>query len=123
MERLHDLYDRVDSYMQSKRAGRGVCLSYLGRLDWEQSYSDFRLNSIRDISAMLEPTPANLVTVYSFAGQFHFMLASDESSLPYEKALQIQEQLLTTLLASVSDSVASVAMPVGSSYSVHSEAL
>jgi len=48
---------------------------------------------------MMAPTPANAIAIYSFVGQFHFSLASDESSLPYAQALQIKERVTATLLA------------------------
>jgi hypothetical protein len=48
---------------------------------------------------MMAPTPANVIAIYSFVGQFHFSLASDESSLPYAQALQIKERATATLLA------------------------
>jgi NRPS condensation-like uncharacterized protein len=101
MEHMHDAYDRMVVYAQSKRAGQQVSLSYVGKLELAQHYRDFRLQEICDISAMMEPTPANLIAIYSFAGQFHFSLASDEASLPYAQALQIKEQVTATLLACV----------------------
>ena len=115
MEHLHDAYDRMAVYAQSKRAGLQVSLSYVGKLELAQNYRDFRLQEICDISAMMEPTPANLIAIYSFAGQFHFSLASDESSLPYAQALQIKEQVTATLLACLANVETSAAIPAGTS--------
>ena len=97
MEHLHSVYDRMFARAQAKRAGYQVSLSYVGKLGLDQSYSNFRLQDICDISGMMSPTPANLVAIYSFAGQFRFSLSSDESSLPYSQAQQIQQQVLKTL--------------------------
>jgi len=97
MEYLHGVYDQMFARAQAKRAGSQVSLSYVGKLGLDQSYSNFRLQDICDISGMMSPTPANLVAIYSFAGQFRFSLSSDESSLPYSQALQIQQQVLKTL--------------------------
>src|SRR5260370_32781724 len=108
MENMHDAYDRMVVYAQSKRAGVQVSLSYVGKLELAQNYRDFLLQEICDISAMMEPTPANLIVIYSFAGQFHFSLASDESSLPYAQALQIKEQVTATLLACLASSATRV---------------
>jgi hypothetical protein len=115
MEHMHDAYDRMVVYAQSKRAGQQVSLSYVGKLDLAQNYRDFRLQEICDISAMMEPTPANLIVIYSFAGQFHFSLASDESSLPYAQALQIKEQVTATLLACLTKVETPAAIPAGAS--------
>lgn len=112
IEHLHDVYDRMAVYAQSKRAGRKVSLSYLGRVDGEQNYQKFRLMEICDISAMMTPTPANLIAIYSFDGRFYFSLSSDESSLPYAKALEIKEQIISTLHACVADFAISGAMSV-----------
>jgi NRPS condensation-like uncharacterized protein len=103
MEHLHDVYDRMVVYAQSKGAGRQVSLSYVGKLELGQNYRDFRLQEICDISAMMSPTPANLIAIYSFAGQFHFSLSSDESSLPYVQALQIKKRVMDTLIACVTE--------------------
>jgi Condensation domain len=115
MEHMHDAYDRMVVYAQSKRAGQQVSLSYVGKLELAQHYRDFRLQEICDISAMMEPTPANLIAIYSFAGQFHFSLASDESSLPYAQALQIKEQVTATLLACLTKVETPAAIPAGAS--------
>jgi NRPS condensation-like uncharacterized protein len=115
MEHMHDAYDRMVVYAQSQRAGRQVSLSYVGKLDLAQNYRDFRLQEICDISAMMAPTPANLIVIYSFAGQFHFSLASDESSLPYAQALQIKEQVTATLLACLTKVETPAAIPAGAS--------
>ena len=108
MEQMHDVYERLVNYSQSRRAGRQVSLSYVGRVDLNQNYQHFRLEDICDISAMMTPTPANLVAIYSFAGKFHFSLSSDESSLPYAQAIAIKEQITATLCGCV----VGVAMPV-----------
>jgi len=97
LEQLHDKYDRMLAQAQSKRAGRKVTLSYVGKLDLETNYSNFFLQDVCDISGMFSPTPANLVVVYSFAGRFYFSLSSDESSLPYKKAMQIRHQVVDIL--------------------------
>lgn len=97
MERLHDVYDAMTAYGRSRRAGRRVSLSYLGRLDFPRDYRDFRLQAVRGISAMLAPTPAHLIVVSSFGGRFDLSLASDESSLPYAQARAIQERAMETL--------------------------
>jgi hypothetical protein len=115
MEHMHDAYDRMTVYAQSKRAGQQVSLSYVGKLDLAQNYRDFCLQEICDISAMMEPTPANLIAIYSFAGQFHFSLASDESSLPYAQALQIKEQVTATLLACLTKVETPAAISAGAS--------
>jgi NRPS condensation-like uncharacterized protein len=114
MEHLHDVYDRMVVYAQSKRAGRHVSLSYVGRLDLEDEYRDFKLEEICDISAMMSPTPANLGVIYSFAGKFYFSLSSDESSLPCAKAQQIKEQINATLLQCIREQ----ALPFASSREV-----
>jgi NRPS condensation-like uncharacterized protein len=115
MEHMHDAYDRMTVYAQSKRAGQQVSLSYVGKLELAQHYRDFRLQEICDISAMMEPTPANLIAIYSFAGQFHFSLASDESSLPYAQALQVKEQVTATLLACLTKVETPAAISAGAS--------
>jgi hypothetical protein len=98
MEQLHDVYDKMFAQAQSQRAGRQVSLSYVGRLDMTQSFSDFRVQEICDITAMMSPTPANLVVIYSYGGRFYFSISSDESSLSRAQADQIQQQVTETLL-------------------------
>lgn len=122
MEHLHDMYDRMVVYARSKRAGRQVSLSYVGRLDLNDKFRDFSLQEIRDISAMMSPTPANLVVIYSFAGKFYFSLSSDESSLPYAKALEIGDYVTATLHDCIAERVTPVAVPAGSTSAAHAEA-
>ncbi|AEU38336.1 condensation domain-containing protein [Granulicella mallensis] len=98
MEQLHDVYDKMFAQAQSQRAGRQVSLSYVGRLDMTQSFNDFRVQEICDITAMMSPTPANLVVIYSYGGRFYFSISSDESSLSRVQAEQIQQQVTETLL-------------------------
>src|SRR5258708_34968778 len=112
---MPDAYGRMGIDEKSKGAGRQVSLSYVGKLALAQNYRDFRLQEVCDISAMMEPTPANLIVIYSFAGQFHFSLASDESSLPYAQALQIKEQVTATLLACLTRVETPAAVPAGAS--------
>lgn len=122
MEHLHDVYDRMVVYARSKRAGRQVSLSYVGRLDLYDEFHDFSLQEIRDISAMMSPTPANLVVIYSFAGKFYFSLSSDESSLPQAKALQIRDYVTATLNGCIAEQDSPVAISASSSPAVHAEA-
>ncbi|HEX3472495.1 MAG TPA: hypothetical protein VHT28_15045, partial [Silvibacterium sp.] len=122
MEQMHDVYERMVVYSQSKRAGRQVSLSYVGKLDLKQDYHHFRLEEICDISAMMTPTPANLVAMYSFAGKFHFSHSSDESSLPYTQALAIKEQVIATLRGCVAGLTTPVAISVGASPRAGAEA-
>ena len=100
MEHLHGLYNQMFARAQAKRAGYQVSLSYVGKLGLDRSYNNFRLQDICDISGMMAPTPANLVAIYSYGGQFRFSHSSDESSLPYSQALQIKQQVLDTLTLS-----------------------
>jgi NRPS condensation-like uncharacterized protein len=122
LEHLHDNYDRMVAYAQSKRAGWKVSLSYVGRLELAQHYDGFSLQDVCDISAMMAPTPANMIAIYSFAGQFHFSLASDESSLSQAQAHEVKEKVLATLLAAIESSLMTVAVPDGVSSATHAEA-
>jgi hypothetical protein len=97
LEHLHDVYDRIVAYGSSKRGGRLVTVSYLGRMDIAEDYRNFHLRAVCGVSGMLEPTPANLLVISSFAGRFDFSLASDEQSLPYAQAMQIKEKAMALL--------------------------
>lgn len=100
LERLHPLFDRLIAYSRSRRSGRAVSLSYLGRLDdAAQDYGSFRLDAIRAPSALLEPTPANLITMVGFAGGLDIAFISDESSLPREHAERIRQSAMELLQA------------------------
>jgi len=121
MERLHSVYDRMFARAQAKRAGFQVSLSYVGKLGLDRSYNNFRLQDICDISGMMSPTPANLVAIYSYAGQFRFSLSSDESSLPYAQALQIKQQVLETMALNAGKPETLAAVPVEVPSMVHGE--
>lgn len=100
LERLHPLFDRLIAYSRSRRAGRGVSLSYLGRLDGSsRDDGGFRLEAIHAPSALLEPTPANLVTIVGFAGRLDFAFISDESSMPRADAVRIRRLAMDLLQA------------------------
>jgi hypothetical protein len=100
LERLHPLFDRLVAYSRSRRSGRSVSLSYLGRLDASaQDYGNFRLEAIHAPSALLEPTPANLITIVGFAERLDIAFISDESSLPPAQAGQIRQQAMELLQA------------------------
>ncbi|MGH8031392.1 MAG: condensation domain-containing protein [Luteimonas sp.] len=109
MEHLHGVYHRMIAYAGSQRAGRQVSLSYVGRLKFVQEYRDFRLESIKGLSATLAPTPANLVGISYFAGRFDLSFASDEVSLPQAQAARIRDMATATLLACAAPSVAVIA--------------
>ncbi len=100
LERLHPLFDRLIAYSRSRRSGRAVSLSYLGRLD-ASAHDDggFRLEAMHAPSALLEPTPANLITIVGFAGRLDFAFISDESSLPRDCAERIRDRAMELLLA------------------------
>ncbi|WP_266170711.1 condensation domain-containing protein [Dyella subtropica] len=121
LERLHPLFDRLIAYSRSRRSGRSVSLSYLGRLDAStQDYGSLHLEAIHAPSALLEPTPANLITMVAFAERLDIAFISDESSLPCAQAVQIRLlamellQTATALPASVASGMSAGPLPVES---------
>lgn len=100
LEHLHPLYDRLLAYSRAQRSGRGVSLSYLGRLDdSSRDEGGFRLEAIHAPSALLEPTPASLITIVGFAERLDLAFISDESSLPSAQATQIRQLAMELLQA------------------------
>lgn len=99
IEHFHNVYEHLAAYAQSQAVHQKVSLSYMGKVDVDQTYQQFHLLDICDISAMMTPTPANLLVMYSFKERFHFSFSSDESSLPYEQALELNTQITTLLHA------------------------
>ncbi|MEZ0469558.1 condensation domain-containing protein [Luteimonas salinilitoris] len=99
MEHLHALFDRLIAHSRSRRSGRNVTLSWLGRLDLPEDYREFRIEAVHSPSATLQPTPANLLVVLGFAGRLEFALTSDEVSLPRAQAMAIRETSLRLLRA------------------------
>lgn len=100
LERLHPLFDRLIAFSRSRPAGRGVSLSYLGRLDdSSRDEGGLRLEAIHAPSAMLEPTPASLITIVGFAERLDLAFISDESSLPGAQAAQIRQLAMELLQA------------------------
>lgn len=97
MERVHALFDRLIAYSRSRRGGRGVTLSYLGKLDLARDYGDFRLKAVLSPTAALAPTPANLVTIVADQDVLDFALTSDEQSLPRAQAEAIRDRTLQRL--------------------------
>ena len=121
LERLHPLFDRLIAFSRSRPAGRGVSLSYLGRLDdSSRDEGGIRLEAIRAPSAMLEPTPASLVTMVGFAERLVLAFISHESSLPAAQATQIRQlamellQAASALPAATMPAPGSTALPVES---------
>ena len=100
LERLHPWFDRMLAWSRGQRGGRGVSLSYLGRLDASaRDEGGFRLEAIHAPSALLEPTPASLITIVGFAERLDLALISDESSLPGAQAAQIRQLAMELLQA------------------------
>jgi len=100
LERLHPLFDQLLAWSRSKRSGGGVSLSYLGRLDdSSRDEGGVRLEAIHAPSALLEPTPASLITIVGFAERLDLALISDESSLPSAQAAQIRQLAMELLQA------------------------
>jgi hypothetical protein len=98
LERLHPLFDRLVAFSRSRRSGRSVSLSYLGRLDASApDYGSFRVEAIHAPSALLEPTPASLVTIVGYAGRLDIAFISDESSLPAAEAGRIRRLAMELL--------------------------
>lgn len=97
MERVHPLFDRLIAYSRSRRSGRGVTLSYLGKLDLAREYGDFRLKAVLSPTAALAPTPANLVTIVGDEEALDFALTSDDQSLPRAQADAIRDLTLQRL--------------------------
>jgi hypothetical protein len=100
MERLHALFDKLIAYGQSRPSGGNVTLSWLGRLELPQDYGDFRLEAVHSPTAMLAPTPANLITISGFDGSLDFALTSDEQSLPVAQAQAVKDKAMQALRAS-----------------------
>lgn len=120
LERLHPLFDRLVAYSRSKRSGGGLSLSYLGRLDdSSRDEGGIRLEAIHAPSALLEPTPASLITIVGFAESLDLALISDESSLPSAQATQIR-QLAMELLQAAAALPAPAASGLPTSVSVES---
>ncbi|SFR90450.1 Condensation domain-containing protein [Dyella sp. OK004] len=123
LEQLHPLFDRLVAYSRSRRSGRSVSLSYLGRLDAPaQNYGSFRLEAIHAPSALLEPTPANLITIAGFAEGLDIAFISDESSLSRTQAEQIR-QLAMELLQAAATLPASIASGTGAAIPLPAESL
>lgn len=101
MERLHAVFDRLIAHGQSRPAGGNVTLSWLGRLDLARDYGDFRLDAVRSPTAMLAPTPANLVTISGFDGGLDFALTSDDRSLPVAQAHAVRDRVMEVLHAAL----------------------
>ncbi|WP_237054040.1 condensation domain-containing protein [Marilutibacter chinensis] len=102
MERLHAVFDRLIAYGQSRPSGDDVTLSWLGRLDLKQDHGDFHLEAVHSPTAMLAPTPANLVTMCGFDGALDFALTSDDRSLPVEQARTVRDGAMAALHAALS---------------------
>ena len=99
LERLHGVFERMASYGRSRRAGRELTLSNLGRLSLAQDYHGYRLRAVRGVSGLVGATPAHLVVMSRYAGRYDFVLASDEDSLPRAQAQRIREHAMALLEA------------------------
>lgn len=97
LERLHGVFERMVSYGRSRRAGRELTLSNLGRLSLAQDYRGYRLRAVRGVSGLVGATPAQLVVMSRYAGRYDFVLASDEDSLPRAQAQRIREHAMALL--------------------------
>lgn len=99
LERLHGVFERMVVYGRSRREGRQLTLSNLGRLALAQDYRGFRLRAVRGISGVVGATPAHQLVISRYAGRYDFALASDEESLPRAQAQDIRERAMDLLLA------------------------
>ncbi|UHQ22826.1 condensation domain-containing protein [Lysobacter sp. 5GHs7-4] len=99
LERLHHVFERMVVYARSRREGRQLTLSNLGRLSLAQDYRGFHLRAVRGISGVVGATPAHQVVISRYAGRYDFALASDEESLPRAQAQRIREHAMELLLA------------------------
>lgn len=99
LERLHGVFERMAVYGRSRRAGRQLTLSNLGRLSLTQDYRGFHLHAVRAISGVVGATPAHQLVISRYAGRYDFALSSDQESLPRAQALEIRERATALLLA------------------------
>lgn len=99
LERLHGVFERMVVYGRSRREGRQLTLSNLGRLSLTQDYRGFHLRAVRGISGVVGATPAHQLVISRYAGRYDFALSSDEESLPRAQALEIRERAMALLLA------------------------
>jgi NRPS condensation-like uncharacterized protein len=101
LERMHDKYSSMVADTESAPAVRHITLSNMGRIDLPQQYRDFRLELVYSPLVMVSPTPANTVVLSSFAGEMELAIVSDESSLPYAKAREIEARAMQILQAAM----------------------
>ena len=99
LERLHGVFDRMVVYARSRREGRQLTLSNVGRLSLPQDYRGFQLRAVRGISGVVGATPAHQLVISRFAGRYDFALASDEESLPRAQAALVRDRAMSLLLA------------------------
>lgn len=86
LEQLHDQFDKLIAFAQSRPCGRQVTLSYLGSLDLPARCDAFDVEAAFGPLATLAPTPATLLTFSRFGGCLDISLAADEQSLPKAQA-------------------------------------
>ena len=101
LESMHDKYPSMVADTETAPAVRHVTLSNMGRIDLPQEYREFRLESVYSPLVMVSPTPANTVVLSSFAGQMELAIISDEISLPYEKAREIEQRAMQIVQAAM----------------------
>lgn len=119
LERLHDVFERMVVYGRSRRAGRELTLSNLGRLSLAQDYHGYRLSAVRGISGLVGATPAQLLVMSRYAGRYDFVLASDEDSLPRAQAQRIREHAMALLSAMTASQAQAATQHAPSPASVH----
>lgn len=98
-EKLHDLYPRLIADTEAATAVRHVTFSNLGRLDLQQEYRNFRVESVYSPLVMVSPSPANTVVLSGFAGALECCIISDKQSLPKADAFAIQKKIMAILRA------------------------
>ena len=96
-ERLHRHFDWLASGIDAPRQIRHVTFtSNMGRLKLPD-YRSFKLGTIHSPMAMIHPSPANTVAIFSYAGELEFTLISDELALPFDQALAIRKRAVEIL--------------------------
>jgi hypothetical protein len=97
MEGMHKMYGSLVGDTDSASEVRHVTLSNMGRLEFQQRYSSFWVETIYSPLVMISPTPANTVVISSFAGRLELAIVSDEQSLPLEQAMAIRRRAMDIL--------------------------
>ncbi|MBB6126008.1 condensation domain-containing protein [Mucilaginibacter lappiensis] len=97
LEAAHGSLRKIVRFLRNQKANKDCMFSNLGKLDIQQHYKHFEVETIFSPSVMVPEGHATAFTTTTYGGEMDFSFISNEGSLTYEDAMAIKDKMMETI--------------------------